>query len=257
MRIMLQYDHSRANIYFKMKLSSFEINYLNFCVWKGMTVSVYLTGRCSRPVSTTGSACARILGARPPQMPSARGPSPIGQDPRGPPGRRGAWGGPRASWGRAGPPEWPGSVFSLYLGSPGSRHSGCPELPHGAPEQPGGMGAQYRQGAGGAGQHAPRSPGSTVSAVCSGSSVWRNRSDTPPRPLNSRVEPLRCGLRRQEWVLGMKGGSSHPARHRPPRPGVCVACLRPTLQVPGLPPVAVAPTAALGLLQTHGCTPNP
>lgn len=32
MRVMLQYDHSKANIYiyFKMKLSSFEINYLNF-----------------------------------------------------------------------------------------------------------------------------------------------------------------------------------------------------------------------------------
>lgn len=82
MRIMLQYDHSRANIYFKMKLSSFEINYLNFCVCKRMTVSVYLTGSWSRPVSATGSACARVLGARPPQMPSAWVPSRIGQDPQ-------------------------------------------------------------------------------------------------------------------------------------------------------------------------------
>lgn len=141
-----------------------------------------------------------------------------------------AWGGPRASWGR----------------TPSYHCTSAPPVPTlrapRAPEQPGGMGAQCPRGGGG--RTARPSESAPQSQVFARAAAYGETGVTPPlAPGTPGWSPLRCGLRRQEWVLGMKGGSSHPARHRPPRR----VSVRPRVRAAG---------CLCGLLEVHSKEPG-
>lgn len=207
MRIMLQYGHSRANIYFKMKLSSFEINYLNFCVCKGMIV-LCTRWPLSHPVSAAAGPVPRF-GASPLQVPSP-GLPPV--EARTPEPRLADEGPTCEAWrGREPPGDGQGQVPSSHgTSAPWFQAGRAPSVPRVGQDTPGGR--LHSLG------------------VCRVHSVWRNGSDRPSPEL--RVEPP------EGWAVGAavgtrpEGGSSQP-----PGAATTAGCVR------GLPPVAASAAA--------------